>query len=131
MLEPGHAAFTVLHMAALVISLLALGVAGAAWWLSRAKQIREFEGRVYGQLTNANARIESIEAKWAEQLLRMETLSEEIDRGIDRTTRERKRLGSENTRADLRLQEVGAGNGLDTSLSREDQLRQVRGLLHG
>jgi len=127
----GFQLVTGLHALALLLSLVAIGISTAFFTLSRAGKVRAFEARLYDQLTNAASRIESIEAKWVEEKLHLETLSDEIHRGLEMTVKERKRLAQETKRAER--QEAPGPNGEPdlANMSRADQLRVVRGLLQG
>ena len=126
---------TWLHGLALAVAVLNIGALAVVYYLSRAGKVREFESRVYGQLTNAASRIERMEASWLEEKTHLTALSDEMVTTADRTAKERKRLAAQERR-DLDRQEPQPGqpfaNGGDISaLPREEQLRAVRAALRG
>ncbi len=129
--DPGNALITVVNALGLVLATLSLGVSGAVYFLSRAGKIRSFENRVYAQLTNANARIESIESQWLQTKTEITALADEMVTISDKTAKERRRLYAEHQRADVHVEKNGGQEVEITSLPRAEQLARVRASLRG
>jgi len=119
----------------MTLGVIAIGVSGVTFTLSRAGKIRAYENRLHEQLLNAATRIESLESRWTEQIAHLELVEDEIRRNMEGTRKERQKLTTETRRAEqvAALAANGGGDGpRDISgLERGEQLRQVAGWLRG
>ena len=127
----GNVLFTALNALGLAAGVLSLGVSGAVYFFSRAGKIRSFEGAVYSQLTNANARIETLESSWLQKTTELTALADEMVTTAERTAKERRRLYAEHKREVVSVEGVTENGGDISTLPREEQLRRVTGFLRG